>query len=704
MFGLDIKEVLVRNYMPYAKGTIVSRAIPAIDGLKPSNRRILYTMALMGLVGGDMKKSAKIVGQVMTYHPHGDSSIYETMVRMATGNESLNEPYIQSKGNFGKVWSKNMSFAASRYTEAKLAPICKELFDGLKEDAVDMVDNFDNTEKEPVLLPVKFPTVLVNASNGIAVGCSSNIAPFGLVEVCKATIRMLDGDIDIQGLVDILGGPELPTGGYIHIDRNEMLKLVTKGRGTFVVSGKGEVYKDKIIIKEIPYKSSVEGIVEDIKENMKGELKDVTSVKDLSDINGLRIQVLLKRGSDTEKVLRKINRVTKLRTQMTFSNTVIIDNRYKTLGVWDLINEWIKFRLNTVSRVYKYRYNKRLKQVHLLEAWEKIQGNVDDVIDIISKNTEDDAKRELESRYGLDKEQSEYILDIKLRLITKDRLDGKLKELKDGRLDVARYLDLVENESSRKALIKSELEEIIETYGKDRKSKLAAPIKEDISDKDDMEPIDDTLVLVVVTKKGYIKRLVSLNDQMNIQSKEEDPIKYKVLVKNNEDLLVYTYSGLCYKIPVHKIDSSKGIPKEYIYSLIDKSDDSGILTVVGSGDYSGNFNIVYSDGRGVKVYLSKVQGNRSKYRSQYSGGEPGGMWVVTEDKFFMITRNRNAAYINLEYMSKLGNRSKFKVGRIGRNDSLYGIQPVSKVPDMDQIDINKYTKGYCVKIKEDRLW
>lgn len=706
---VNIDEVLLSNYMPYAKGTIIARAIPAIDGLKPSNRRILYTMYNMNLINGDMKKSSRIAGQTMTYHPHGDASIYDTLVRMTQSNESLNVPYILGKGNFGKVWSKNTVPAAARYTEAKLAPICNELFDGLNENAVDMVDNFDNTEKEPVVLPVKFPSILVNTSNGIAVGYSSSIAPFGLKETCNATIGMLDGTIeDENGLLDVIGAPEFTTGGKIHAEQSELLKLMKYGRGTFIVSGKVELYKDRIIIKEIPYKTTVESIVDDIKQYMKTDLKEVSSAKDLSDIKGLNIQIMLKRGSNPLEVYKKINRLTKLRTQITFSNTVIIDGRCRTLGVYDILKEWIKFRINTIKRIYEYRVVKKSEQVHILETWEKIQLDLKGVTDIITQNTEEKAVQLLMLNYNLDEQQCNYLLDMKVRSLTQNRLDAKLKELSKARDDLKSYKDIVADDTLKKEVIISELKDIIKKYGTDRKCSIANALPKNIDEIEDNEresnkKVDDSIVTIVVTRKGNVKRLITLKDLSNYESNPNDPTRFYFTARNNEKLLVFTYSGVCYKIPISDIDCSKGYPKEHIFSLVDKVDDSEILTVKPSGDYSDSFNIIYNDGKGVKLHLSRVSGNRSKYISLYDASIPGRMWTTNEDKFFIITKKKKAAFMDTTFTFSTSGRKAFKVARVDDNDYIYGIQPMSRVPDFEDIDLDIYRKGYTVKIKH-KLW
>ena len=623
---------------------------------------------------------------------------------MSTGNESLNVPYIESKGNFGKVWSK-MAYAASRYTEVKLAPICNEVFDGLNEDAVNMVDNFDNTEKEPELLPVKFPSILVNTASGIAVGCSSNIAPFDLTGVCKGTIGLLDGSIEtVEQLMDVVGAPEFSTGGFIHCDKKELIKLGTTGRGTFVISGSVDIQNDRIIIKEIPYKTDVETIVDEIKAHMKEELKEVISVKDLSDIKGLNVQIMLKRGCRPRQVLKKINRLTKLRMQVSFNNTVIIDNRCKTLGVFDLLNEWIKFRMETVKRIYTFRVGKKEKQVHLLEAWEKVASDIPGVVESISKNTEVKAKEILMNKYGLDSEQADYFLDMKIRLITQNRLLAKLNELKEAKEELNRFKDIVENEQSRKNVIKKELNEIISKYGKKRRCEMVEPLnEEDI--KPEEKPIDDSLVTVVVTKNYCLKKLNTLRDESAFKADDSDPVLCRIVCKNTEDLLIYTYAGMCYKIKVNEIDDTRGIPKEYIFSLVDrdKDDKSDIMNIVASGDYTGSFNVLYSNGRGTKVYFNRVSGNRSKYKGQFDASNESNAWFTKEDKVFIITQNRKAAYTDLSLLSKISNRTAFKVARVSDADAIIGIQPASKVPNFDDIDLEKYSKGYTVKIRDD-LW
>lgn len=705
----DIKKVLIENYMPYAKGVIIARAIPAIDGLKPVNRRILYTMYKMGLLKGNKTKSANIVGQTMRLHPHGDAAIYDALVRMTTGHEALNVPYVESKGSFGKIYSRDTEAAAPRYTEAKLAEICKELFDGIDEDAVDFVDNYDSTMKEPVVLPVKFPSILVNTSSGIAVGTSSSIPSFGLKSVCQATIGILKGEITtVSQLMEVLGAPEFPTGGHIHGNEELYEQLGRDGKCSLTISGTVQTYPDKIVITEIPYKATVEGILDEIREHVKsGELKEVVDVRDESDLNGLRAVVELKRGSDVRKALKKINKLTNLRMRISFTNRVILTRDGKSrcveLGVFDLLQEWIKFRMETVRRIYSYRLKKKQEQEHLLAAWEKIKDGLREVANYITNNEEEKVKAYLVSKYGLDEVQAEYLLDMKVREFTKDRLRSRLSELVSVRADIKVYSDVVSNDEQKKAIIISELEAISNKYGTDRKTIMVPPLEDEGEDKLFEEEIEDIPVTVIITKRGYIKRITSLRDMTNIVLHDDDAIRWRFTCSNRGDVLIFTYSGMCYKIPVHSIDASRGVPKDYIFNLIDREDDSEVLYAAYAGDYTGHINIVYASGRGTKVKFSRVAGNRSKYRSLFESGRPGTLWCTTADKFFIITKRKRAAYIDLELTNAFNTRTAFKVARIPNDDDIFGIQPLTNVPDKDTIDLEKYSKGYCVKIR-DRLW
>lgn len=693
------------NYLPYAKGTIIGRAIPSIDGLKPVQRRLLYSMYKMGLLKGGLTKSTNAFAETMKLHPHGDMSIYETMVRMTEGNESLNVPYIESKGNFGKVYSKDMAYAAPRYTEVKLAKICEEIFDGIDENAVDFIDNFDNTTKEPTLLPVKFPTILVNPSSGIAVGTSSNIPSFSLKNVCKATIGILEGTIDsVEKLMDVLGVPEYTTGGFIHASKEDLIELGKTGKGTFTMSGHAVTYQNEIVITEIPYKTTVEGIVNSIEDLVKSEdLKEVSDVMDETGLKGLKITVKLKRGKDPYKVLNKLYRLTPLRLKISYNTRVILNNRCIDIGLYDLLKYWIEFRMEVVKRVYSFRKDKVGALINRLEAWEKIKDDIREVARLIADKKEIDVRGELKSKYSLSDEQVDYLMETKVRMFTVDNLNKRLEELDRLRKDYSYYIDVIEKDELKKEIIINELKEIRDKYGKDNLTSIADPIKDEDLDIEE-EIIDDSEVIVVLTKSGYIKRLVTNRDINNFKVPvgEEELFRWKV--RNNEDILVFTYDGDCYKIPVNSIDASKGGLKVKITSLINLQDASKIFFIDPARDYKDYINIVYPNGRGTRVYYSKVSGNRSKYKSLFKPSQPKKLWLTKEDKFFIITKKKKAAYADLTIMNMFHNRVAFKVARIMSNDEIVGIHPAKYVPNIKSIDLSRYMKGYCVSIKYDILW
>lgn len=701
----DIRSILINNYMPYAKGTIVARAIPAIDGLKPVNRRILYTMYKMGLLN-NRSKSANIVGATMRFHPHGDMAIYEALVRMTTGHEALNVPYIESKGSFGKFYSRDTDFAAPRYTEAKLAEICKEVFDGIDENAVDFVDNYDNTAKEPVVLPVKFPAVLVNTSSGIAVGTSSNIPSFNLQEVCEATIAILEGKVEsAKDLASILRAPDFPTGGFIHGKEEDFIKLLETGQGTFTVSGTVELYKGKIVITEVPYKVSIESILDNIRELVKtGVLDDITDVRDESDLRGLRAVIELRRDADVRRVLQKINAYTKLRTQVSFTTRVIVKKdgkqRCVTMGILDLLNEWIAFRTSVIHRIYSYRLEKKLEHEHLLEVWEKIKNDIRKVADFIANNPEDSVAKFLRDTYGMDDIQILYLLDMKIKELTPDRLEKKLKELAAVRQDIKVYKEVVENDDAKRAIIIDELKRIKDKYGAERKTRIVGPVSKEEAQLAKAVEIKDYLATVIITKNGYMKKFEKAPDDDKLRLHQGDEIKWRYTVSNKDVMLIFTYNGTCYKVPVNNIDSSKGLPRDYVYSYVD--DGSEVLIVVPSYMYKGSMNVVYNNGKAIRIEFTRVSGNRSKYRSVFVAGEPGSMWVTTEDKYFIITWNKKAAFADAS-IYKGENRVSYRIARIMSGEKIFGVQPLSKVPNAHNVDISRYFKGYCVKIAEP-LW
>ena len=705
---MDIKKVLISNYLPYAKGVIVGRAIPSIDGLKPSQRRILYTMYKMGLINGGKSKSSNIVGQSMRYHPHGDASLYDTLVRLSTGYDGLNAPYVESKGNFGKVYSDELAYAAPRYTEAKLTQICKEVFEGIDEDAVELIDNFDNTMKEPTLLPVKFPSILVNPSNGIAVGLSSSIPSFSLKNTCNATIGILKGEVDsAEKLMELLGVPEFTTGGHVHSSPELLKKLGETGKATFDMSGSVSIYRDRIVIHEIPYKVKSEQIISAIENNMKaGNLKEVADVIDETDINGFKLVVMLKARANASDVLKKLRVMTPITSKISFNTRVIINNRCEELGIFELLNRWIEFREACIVRIYNHRLGIASKKEHTLEAWEKLKLDIREVAKLIASKTEAEARKALMEHYKLDNEQADYILDMKIKMFTEDNLAKKLKELSDTRDNIKRYNEILGDEQQVFKIMISELEGIRDKYGNKDNKTQSAPMLEEVlpkEEKKEAEP-DKTPVRVIITKSGYVRRLSSIRDMANyvLPSGEEEEKSFST--RNCEDLLVFCYDGSVHKIPIDTIDTNSRTLKDEVYKLAGLKDKSGILYIDTSGDYNKHFNLVYSNGRGTRVDYSKFSGKRKVYKSLFEAGEKGTLWITPEDTFFMITAKRKAAYANLELMGMFGSRVAFKVARVSSGDRIVALYPAKFVPDISRIDLNKYSKGYTVKIGDDVLW
>lgn len=700
----EVRQVLTENYLPYAMSVIMSRAIPGIDGLKLGHRHVLYTMYLMGLLKGNKVKSSNIVGQTMKLHPHGDGAIYETLVRMTTGNGSLNAPYIESKGSMGRVESRDMAYAAHRYTEAKLAPICAEIFDGIDEDAVDMVDNYDATMKEPTMFPVKFPTVLVNTAPGIAVGMSSVVPSYNLRDVCAATIGVILGDIKNEtDLHKVLGAPDFSTGGTIHGTDREFINILKTGRGSLVLSGTVELSKNKIVVTEIPYSTSIEAIIEDVEKYVKsGELKEISDIRDESDLRGTRICMDIKRGNDVNEVLKKVYKYTRLRTSMGVNNNILIDNKPMSIGILDTIRQWVKFRVKTVKRIYTFRYNKDTEKEALLSAWEKISGRTKDALEIITKNNESDAKACLMSEFSLTDKQADYLLDMRAKDFTVDRVNKKLNDLKVLREEISSYKKIIEDDREKYKIIVSELNDIMTKYGRDRRTQVSStPIDDKIE-----KVVDEREVYVYCTAQGYIKRMENIrNKGYGVINDEivyaDDEVTGRFFTKNNDYILVFMYDGTVHKIPVINIESGKGSPKDTIANLT--GDTGDVLYVTSSENFNGHLNVVYANGKGYNINFKRFAGKRSKYISCYDAGDSSTMWATEEDKVFLITYNKKAAYCEVAPTLNAGGRSIFKVAKVPADDKVFGMQVASEVPDFDSIPLDIYSKGYFVKIKHP-LW
>lgn len=703
---MELSKLLISNYLPYAKATIISRAIPSIDGLKPVQRRLLYTMLKLGLLNGSKIKSQKINGATMSLHPHGDSSIYEAMVLLSSGYEGMNVPFVESKGSFGKKYSRDIVCAAPRYTEAKLATICKELFDGIDENAVEFIDNYDKSEKEPTLFPTKFPNILVNNSAGVAVGTSSYVPTFSLKNTCLATIGVVNGSITTtEQLAEVLGAPEFTTGGFVHASKKSLEKLCATGKGSFVISGKVEVYNDRIVITEIPYSTTAEDIMDAIDKNMKEKkLKGIRDVRDEIGLGGLRLVVEVKSGYNSREVLQELCRLTPLRTSISFRTRVIIENRCKEVNLLELLNYWVSFRKQCIQNIYTYRLNKQQEQENLLSTWEKIKHDIPGVVQMISKNTDAVAKQNLISNYGLNEIQAEYLMDMKIRSITIDKANASLKKLEDIRESIKYSKSVLSADTNKNAIIIQELQDIIKNYAHDNLTATAPELTEEDKKVPEVK-VSDEEVTVVLTKEGYLRRLTAIKDIMGkFVSKTGDPEIRRWAIKNNEHILVFDRFGVVHKILVDSIDSSnKAQLTDRLIDLagIEKIED--IVWIDACGDYSGYFNIIFNTGRGQRVYYSKASGNRAQYKGCFDEVKPGFFWTTTENKFFMITHRQKASYCDISELGMMSNRAAFKVARLASGDAFVKLQPAKDVPNIGLINLDKYNKDYTVSIGNDIL-
>lgn len=724
---LDIRDAVLRNYITYAKMTIMERAIPdGRDGLKPVQRKVLYSMhensqyaeSTSGKIGRSYK-SARIVGDTMgKYHPHGDSSIYGALVNMTDDYGEMLLPYIHGDGTFGRVWSDNITPSAMRYTEAALNPIARELFDGLHENTINFVPNFDDSETEPNLLPVKFPTILVNSTMGLAVGLSSNIPHYNLREVCDATIAVITGKATkAEDLVEILGLPDFSTAGFIHGSAENILKLIKTGKGSFTLSGMVGIGKDKIVIQEIPYNTTIDRIETEIREAVASE--KIKEIKDVINSSGfdkktrvakMEMVIELKTGSDARKVLAKLNRYTSLRNRISFNTRVIFgedneEGKPIEIGIFDLLCKWVEWRLGVVQRQYKNKWEKEVVKEHKLKAWGLIDGHIEEVLMILARNSSDKAKELLIKNYGLDSIQVDFLYDKKLSNITQDKLVKALNELSDCSALVSEYYNVANNRKSRERLVRQQLLEIKDKYSSSRRSKAVDEIVEAEEEEKLAEVIPDNDVVVMMTKKGLVKKYSNMMDSFNAERyiDDDDKIKWDISCKNKDMLLVFTTEGYCYKIPVHVLDNSSRTKfKDYIWKIVEQKDDGEILYVTTTRDYSGAFNIIYNNGKGMRVPLNIVSGNRGRYMNVFEPAK-GGALICNYTKFFIITKNNSAALVDITPVTLFNRRSKFKIARLGNGDRVIGVQPFDKVPGNDIIDFSMYQKGYTVKIKHP-LW
>ena len=633
-----ICETLETNYMPYAMSVIISRAIPEIDGFKPSHRKLLYTMYKMGLLTGGRTKSANIVGQTMRLNPHGDQAIYETMVRLARGNESLLHPFIDSKGNFGKVYSRDMAYAASRYTEAKLDPICAELFRDIDSDTVDFVDNYDATMLEPTLLPATFPNVLVSANMGIAVGMASNICSFNLREVCNTAAALIKNP-DAE-LLDTLPAPDFPTGGEILYDPAEMLQIYNTGRGTFRIRARWHYIKEgnMIEIYEIPYTTATEIIMDKVAELIKaGKIREIADMRDETDLNGLKLTIDLKRGQDPDKLMARLFKATPLEDSFACNFNVLIAGVPRVLGVKALLEEWIAFRIECVRRRTYFDRNKKADKLHLLRGLEKILLDIDKAVKIVRETDEEsEVVPNLMIGFGIDEIQAEYVAEIKLRHLNREYILKRTKDLEDLEKEIAELDEILKSKARIKTIIVKELKSIAEKYGQPRKSII---IYDDVARyEEETVEIPDYPVNLFFTKEGYFKKITPQSLRMSGEQKlkDGDEIIQELEFTNNCDLLFFTDKCQVYKAKADDFAQTKAsVLGDYVAAKLGFDEGENAVKMVATKDYKGMLLFAFENGKAAKVPLESyaTKTNRKKLTGAYSDKSPlVGLLYIPEDE------------------------------------------------------------------------
>ncbi len=623
-----ISETLEINYMPYAMSVIVSRAIPEIDGFKPSHRKLLYTMYKMGLLTGGRTKSANIVGQTMRLNPHGDAAIYETMVRLARGNETLLHPFVDSKGNFGKVYSRDMAYAASRYTEAKLDGICAELFKDIDSDTVDMVDNYDATMKEPSLLPTTFPNVLVSANQGIAVGMASNICSFNLKEVCDTAIALMDNpDHDI---VSTLPGPDFSTGAELLYDDAATREIYSTGRGSFKLRAKWRYVKEGNLIEiyEIPYSTTSEAIMDKVADLIKaGKVKEIADMRDETDLGGLKLTIDLKRGVDPEKLMQRLYKATPLQDSFACNFNILIAGMPRVMGVGEILEEWTAWRIDCVKRRIFFQIQKKQDRLHLLKGLERILLDIDKAIAIIRETElESEVIPNLMIGFGIDEVQANYVAEIKLRNINKEYILKQTKAIDELEREIAELQDILGSPRKLKTVIKKELKAVSDKFGQPRKTEIIYHIDE-IQPEEEVEVIPDYPVTVFLSKEGYLKKITAQSLRMSGEQKfkEGDSLSLTVETTNRAELLVFTDQQQCYKTRLSDFEDCKAsLLGDYLPQKLGFDAEEKVASVIFPGDYKGNILFFFENGKAAKVPLSayETKTNRKKLTGAYSDKSP----------------------------------------------------------------------------------
>ena len=633
-----ITDTLEANYMPYAMSVIVSRAIPEIDGFKPSHRKLLYTMYKMGLLSGARTKSANIVGQTMRLNPHGDAAIYDTMVRLSKGYGALLHPFVDSKGNFGKVYSRDMAWAASRYTEAKLAPICAELFRDIDSDTVDFVDNYDNSMKEPALLPTTFPNILVSANQGIAVGMASQLCGFNLGEVCDTTIAFLKNpEVRIS---ETLLAPDFPTGGEVLYDPRAIEDIYSTGRGGVKVRARWRYDKKENLIEiyEIPYTTTSEAIMDKVAELIKaGKIREISDMRDETDLSGLKLTIDLKRGADPEKLMQKLFKSTTLQDTASCNFNVLIAGMPRVMGVRELLEEWCAWRTESVKRRVYFILKKRQDKLHLLKGLKRILLDIDKAIRIIRETEKEaDVVPNLMIGFGIDQIQAEYVAEIKLRNINREYILKRLEETESLETEIEDLEDTLARSSRIRKIIITELEDVRKKYAEPRRTGIIYDYAEDAEVEE--EPVDDYPVTLFLSRHGYFKKITPQSLRMSGEQKfkEDDALSVSVETTNAAELMFFTDRAQVYKTRVSDFADGKASQLgDYLPAKLGMDEGESVMGMVLPGDYSGYMLFFFENGKAAKVELSayKTTSNRRRLTGAYSDKSPlRGLMYLREDR------------------------------------------------------------------------
>ena len=691
-----ITDTLKQNYMPYAMSVIVSRAIPEIDGFKPSHRKLLYTMYQMKLLSGGRTKSANIVGQTMKLNPHGDTAIYDTMVRLSKGYGALLHPFVDSKGNFGKVFSRDMAWAASRYTEAKLDAICGELFRDIDQDTVDFVDNYDGKMREPTLLPTTFPNVLVSANKGIAVGMASDLCGFNLGEVCDTTIALLKNSE--HDIASTLLAPDVPTGGELLYDPTAIADIYSTGRGTFKVRSKWRYIKAQNLIEiyEIPYSTTSEAIIDKITELVKqGKIKEIADIRDETDLSGLKLTIDLKRGADPDKLMPKLFRFTPLLDSQTCNFNILIRGRPRVMGVREILTEWISWRMECVRRRLRYSIGKRKDKLHLLRGLEKILLNIDKAIKIIRETEKDeDVVPNLRKGFNIDAIQAEYVADIRLRNINQEYILNRTREIASLEHEIAAMETTLNSDRQVKAVICREQEDVKKKYAVPRRTTIVYDYQAEAA-ADAGDEIPDYPVSVFLSQEGYLKKITpqSLRMASDQKYKDGDGLAQRWETGNQDELMVFTDRQQCYKIRLSEFNDTKASALgDYLPTKLDMASGEKIVWACVPGDYSGTLLFFFENGKVARVGLEgyQTQTRRKKLTGAYSEKSPlAAVLLLREDQdIAVLSSDHRCVVFHSSLLAVKGYRTTQGVAVMSLNIG----QTVSKASLLTKMSIQKVSQ------------